>query len=139
MDPGSGGREQLTGNVTSYGLSFCHIPHLAAPSIRFAAERPHGSGHERLSPGVERSSGVCVLTFCAYLTGPEQVSDMQGDLSNSHRPILAVKGVVSRAPESRCGSSGGSSFTSRLTQTARLSSPAPELPHAAPSCVATVQ
>ena len=46
--------------------------------------------------------------------------------------------MVSGARES-CGvSSGAPSYTLRLTQTAPLSSSAPEPPHAEPSCVATV-
>ena len=61
------------------------------------------------------------------MTGPEQALDMQGEFSNIC-PILAAKGVVSRAPESRCGSSGAPSCMSRLTHF----SPAPELLHAAP-------
>ena len=85
------------------------------------------------------SSDICLLTFRAYSTGPEQASDVLGDPSNTRRLVLAAKGVVSGAPESHCGSCGAPSFMPRLTQTAPLSSSAPEPPRAAPSCVATVQ
>ena len=112
--------------------SFHHSPQLPAPSLLFATERPHGCGHRCLSPSMGRPSGVCVLAFLAHSLVLNKLRDVQRNLSNTHRPILTPKGVISRAPESRCGSSCAPSFMLRLTQTAPLSSLAPEPPHAVP-------
>ena len=91
VDPGLGDRDCLASDVVSYGRSFCHTPQLPAPGILFATKRLHGSGHGHLSPSVGRSSGVCIPTFHAHSTGPEQASDVQGNLFDTHRLVLAMK------------------------------------------------
>ena len=75
----------------------------------------------------------------SHSPGHQQAVVVQGDLSDTHHSVLAAKGMVSGAPESRGGSSVAPSFTSRLTQTAPILSPTPEPPRAEPSCVVTIQ
>ena len=63
----------------------------------------------------------------------------KGRLLTLIAPFWPQKAWFFGSPESLGSSFGAASFTSRFAQAAVLSSPAPEPPHAAPSCVAIVQ
>ena len=92
--------------MTSHSRPFCHGPQLPAPGLLFTPEQPHGSGHRHFSAGMGRASGVCISAFRPHSPSLEQASNMLGDSSDPHCPVLAAKGVVSGAPESLSGSSG---------------------------------
>ena len=105
-----------------------------APSLRLATQRSHGSGHGLVSTGVGWLTGVRFSTFRAHSPGHQQAEVVQGDLSDANRSFWPQKEWF---PELR--SLAVAPLSLRPTQTAPLSSPVPEPPHAEPSCVATIQ
>ena len=139
VDLGSGGRGRVGRAVASNRRPFRHSPQLPTPGLLLAPQRPHGSRHGHVSPGVGWPTGICVSPFRSHSPGHQQAEVVQGDLSNANCSNLASKGMVSGALESCGGSSVAPSFMSRLTQTAPLSSPAPEPPRAEPSCMVIIQ
>ena len=139
VDPVSGGSRRVGSEVANNCRSLRHSPQLPTPSLFLPPLQSHGSRHGCLSSGVGWPPGLYLSTFCADSPGLEQAGLVQGDFSHPYRSVMASEGVVSRAPEFCGGSSGAPAYTSRITQTAPLSSSAPEPPRAELSCVATVQ
>ena len=139
MDLGLGGRGLIGSEVAGKRRHFRRSSQLPTPGLLFVPQQSHGSRHRRVSAGVGWPTGVRVSTFRSHSPGHQQAEVVQGDFSDANRSVLASERMFSRAPESRSGSSVAPAVTLRLTQTAPLSSPAPEPPSAEPSCVATIQ
>ena len=120
--------DQFATSLT-YRLPFCFFP----------SERSDVGGHRHFFVDVGRAPGVCLPSLRPDPSGDQRVVGQQRDLHHFDRSFLATERVVSKAPESGCGSSGAPSTSKGSFPAATLPSPAPKPPRALSSCMATMQ
>ena len=126
-------------SMASNHRPFCDVPHCEAPSVLRSVDRPQGSGSRCPSPTLGRSSSVCLPSNSHHREGSTQTEGVSELRSNTDRPLLASKRLVSRSSGTSVRRSNRTTQTSGSSTSTAFSSISRKSPYASSDCVATLK
>ena len=110
-----------------------------APSVLCSSMRAPSSGGGCIPPTLGQSSGVCLSSHSHHNESSSQSESLSQLRSDSHRPLLASKRMVSRAAGTSIRHSNRTTLTSRSAATTAFPSVSRTSPYASSDCVATLK
>ena len=110
-----------------------------APSDLCSSMRAQSSGGGCIPPALGQSSGVCLSSHSHHNESSSQSESLSQLRSDSHRPLLASKGMVSRSAGTSIRHSNRTTLTSRSAATTAFPSVSRTSPYASSDCVATLK
>ena len=139
MNVGSRGSRRAPPTLASEHRSVRNPSQLSDPSLLFANQQSHGGGVGRVSSNVGRSLGLCVTSLCSDQGGHQEAPVISQHLPDTHRSVVASKGMVPGSSGVSVGTSSCSSSSSRPTMSTSFSSVSSAAPRASASRVETVE
>ena len=110
-----------------------------APSVLCSSMRAPSSGVGCIPPALGQSSGVCLSSHSHHNESSSQSESLSQLRSDSHRPLLASKRMVSRSAGTSIRHSNRTTLTSRSAATTAFPSVSRTSPYASSDCVATLK
>ena len=112
---------------------------IKAPSVLCSSVGTQCSGGGCLPPALGQSSGVCLSSHSHHKESSSQTESLSQLRSDSHRPLLASKRLVSRSAVTSIRHSNRTTQTSRPAATTAFPSVSRKSPYASSDCVATLK
>ena len=97
------------------------------------------SGGRCIPPALGQSLGICFSSHSYHKESSSQTESLSQLRSDSHRPLLASKRMVSRSAGTSIRHSNRTTHTSRSAATTAFQSVSRKSPHASSDCVATLK
>ena len=110
-----------------------------APSVLCFSVGTQGSGGGCIPPALGQSSGVCLSSHSHHKESSSQTESLSQLRSDSHRPLLASKIMVSRSAGTSIRHSNRTTQSSRFSATTAFPSVSRKSPYASSDCVATLK
>ena len=110
-----------------------------APSVLCSSVGTQSSGGGCIPPALGQSSGVCLSSHSHHKESSSQTENLSRLRSDSHRPLLASKGMVSRSAGTSIRHSNRTTQTSRSAATTAFQLVSRKSLYASSDCVATLK
>ena len=110
-----------------------------APSVLCSSMGTQSSGGGCIPPALGQSSSVCLSSHSHHKESSSQSESLSQLRSDSHRPLLASKRMVSRSAGTSIRHSNRTTQTSRSAATTAFPSVSRKSPYASSDCVATLK
>ena len=110
-----------------------------APSVLCSSVGTQGSGGRCIPPALGQPSGVCFSSHSHHKESSSQTESLLQLRSDSNRPLLASKRMVSRSAGTSIRHSNRTTQTSRSAATTAFPSVSRKSPYASSDCVATLK
>ena len=110
-----------------------------APSVLCSGVGTQSSGGGCIPPALGQSSGICLSSHSHQKEGSSQTGSLSQLRSDSHRPLLASKRMVSRSAGTSIRHSNKTTLTSRSAATTAFPSVSRTSPYASSDCMATLR
>ena len=110
-----------------------------APSVLCSSVGTQSSRGRCIPPALGQPSGVCLSSHSYHKESSSQTESLSQLRSDSHRPLLASKGMVSRSAGTSVGHSNRTTRTSRSAATTSFPSVSRKSPYASSDCMATLE
>ena len=110
-----------------------------APSVLCSSLGTQSSGGGCIPPALGQSSGLCLSSHSHHKESSSQTENLSQLRSDSHRPLLASKRMVSRSAGTSIRHSNRTTQTLRSTATTAFPSVSRKSPYASSDCVATLK
>ena len=110
-----------------------------APSVLCSSVGTQSSGGRCIPPALGQPSGVCLSSHSYHKESSSQTESLSQLRSDSHRPLLASKRMVSSSAGTSIGHSNRTTLTSRSAATTAFPSVSRKSPYASSDCVATLK
>ena len=118
---------------------FATSPTARLPVFFAPAWEPKAAGVDAFLQPWEQSSGICFSSHSHHKESSSQTESLSQLRSDSHRPLLASKRLVSRSAGTSIRHSNRTTQTSRSTATTAFQSVSRNSPYASSDCVATLK
>ena len=110
-----------------------------APSVLCSSVGTQSSGGRCIPPALGQPSGICLSSHSHHKESSSQTESLSQLRSDSNRPLLASKRMVSRSAGTSIRHSNRTTQTSRSAATTAFPSVSRKSPYASPDCVATLK
>ena len=110
-----------------------------APSVLCSSVGTQNSGGRSIPPALGQSSGICFSSHSHHKESSSQTESLSQLRSDSPRPLLASKRMVSRYAGTSIRHSNRTTQTSRSAATSAFQSVSRKSPYASSDCVATLK
>ena len=110
-----------------------------APSVLCSSVGTQSSGGRRIPSALGQPSGICLSSHSHHKESSSQIESLSQLRSDSHRPLLASKGMVSRSAGTSIRHSNRTTQTSRSAATTPFPSVSRKSPYASSDCMATLK
>ena len=110
-----------------------------APSVLCSSVGTQCSRGGCIPPALGQSSGICLSSHSHHKESSSQTESLSQLRSDSHRPLLASKRMVSRSAGTSIRHSNRTTQTSRSAATTAFPSVSRKSPYALSDCVATLK
>ena len=139
MDATPGGGPRSSPPVAGDHRPVCDLADSKAPSILCSSMGTQSSEGRCIPPALGQSSGICLSSHSHHKESSSQTESLSQLRSDSTRPLLASKGMVSRSAGTSIRHSNRTTQTSRSAATTAFPSVSRKSPYASSDCVATLR
>ena len=139
VDTTPGGGPGSSPPVASDHRPFRDFADSKAPSVLCSSVGTQSSGGGCITPALGQSSGICLSSHSHHKESSSQTESLSQLQSDSHRPLLASKRMVSRSAGTSIRHSNRTTQTSRSAATTAFPSVSRKSPYASSDCVATLK
>ena len=139
MDPSPGGSRSAGPQMASGDRSFCNLPDHEASSVFLTGLRSAGSGDGCSSPTLGRSPSLCLSSDRHHKESSSQTEVLEELRVDSHRSILASKGLVPGPSGTVVRRSHHTVRSKRSSKTAPLPPIPPKSAYASADCMANIK
>ena len=139
VDTPPGGGPGSSSPVAGDHRPVCNLADGKAPGVLCPSVGTQGDGGGCIPPTLGQPAGLCLPSNSHHKESSSQTESLSPLRSNSDRPLLASKGVVSRSAGAPVRHSNRATQTSRSAATTAFPSVSRKSPNASSDCVATLK
>ena len=139
MDTTPGGSPRSSPPVAGDHRPVCDLADSKAPSVLCSSVGTQGSGGRCIPPALGQYPGMCLPSHSHYKESSSQTESLSQLRSDSNRPLLASKEMVSRSAGPSIRHSNRTTRTSRSAATTAFPSVSRRSPYASSDCMATLK
>ena len=139
MDATPGGSPRSSPPVAGDHRPVRDLADSKAPSVLCSSVGTQSSGDRCIPPALGQPSGICLSSHSHHKESSSQTESLSQLRSDSDRPLLASKGMVSRSTGTSIRHSNRTTQTSRSAATTAFPSVSRKSPYASCDCVATLK
>ena len=139
VDTTPGGGQGSSSPVAGDHRPVCDLADGKAPGVLCPSFGTQGDGGGCIPPTLGQPAGLCLPSNSHHKESSSQTESLSPLRSNSDRPLLASKGVVSRSAGAPVRHSNRATQTSRSAATTAFPSVSRKSPNASSDCVATLK
>ena len=139
MDATPGGSPRSSPPVAGDHRPVCDLADSKAPSVLCSSVGTQGSGGRCIPPALGQYPGMCLPSHSHYKESSSQTESLSQLRSDSNRPLLASKEMVSRSAGPSIRHSNRTTLTSRSAATTAFPSVSRRSPYASSDCMATLK